>query len=124
MEYGYWRRNRARNISELSVLTEVVDPCVRAAEASAAALPVGRPTSEEVFADRVVLLVSPAVRLESRKRLFAEKRPGLNIREAKALAALGGAPSALMLGHLLQYQPLYLRLREPVHDGRTRSAEL
>lgn len=127
--YGYWGRNLARNLSELGVLAAVVDPDRHAAEAGARALSVRAAAFEEVLADPAidgVSLASPAVlhfgqakaALEAGKHVFVEKPLALDIAEGEALVALARAKRrVLMVGHLLQYHPVYLKLRELVAAG-------
>jgi UDP-2-acetamido-3-amino-2,3-dideoxy-glucuronate N-acetyltransferase len=127
--YGHWGRNIARNLSELGVLRAVVDLDSRVAEAAASALSVRAAKFEEVLADPAidaVSLASPAVlhfpqakdALEAGKHVFVEKPLALDVGEAEALVALARARSrVLMVGHLLQYHPVYIRLRELVAAG-------
>jgi predicted dehydrogenase len=127
--YGYWGRNIARNLSELGVLKAVVDPDGRAAQAAASALLVRAAAFDEVLADPAidgVSLASPAAlhfrqakaALEAGKHVFVEKPLALDLGEAEALVALARARSrVLMVGHLLHYHPIYIRLRELVAAG-------
>lgn len=127
--HGYWGRNLARNFAELGSLRAVVDPDARAAEAAAAAYGVRAATLAEVLADPLidgVSIASPAdmhfahakAALEAGKHVFVEKPLALNIADGEALCALASARHlTLMVGHLLQYHPIYARLREMVVAG-------
>jgi predicted dehydrogenase len=127
--YGYWGRNLARNLAELGVLAALVDPDERAAEAGSKALSVRAARFEEVLADPAVdgvSLASPAVlhfrqakaALDAGKHVFVEKPLALDVGEAEALVALARARGrVLMVGHLLQYHPIYVKLREMVGAG-------
>jgi predicted dehydrogenase len=127
--YGYWGRNLARNFAELKVLEAIVDFDPRAAETGAKALGVLAATFEAVLADASIdgiSLASPAVLhfaqakagLEAGKHVYVEKPLALDVAEAEALVGIAAkANRKLMVGHLLQYHPIYVRLREMVAAG-------
>jgi predicted dehydrogenase len=127
--YGYWGRNLARNFSELGVLSAIVDFDPKAAAAGARALSVRAAGFEEVLADKAIdgiSLASPAVlhfaqakaALQAGKHVFVEKPLALDVGDAEALCALARERGrVLMVGHLLQYHPIYLRLRALVEEG-------
>lgn len=127
--HGYWGKNLARNFHELGHLAAVVDPDTKAAEAAAKAYGVRALTFEQALADPAidaVSIASPAelhyshakVALEAGKHVYVEKPLALDIGEAEALCALAAARGrVLMVGHLLQYHPVYLKLRQMVEAG-------
>lgn len=127
--YGYWGRNIARNLSELGLLAAVVDPVPQAATAAADALGVRALSFDEVLADSsidAIAIASPAemhfshasAALEAGKHVFVEKPLALDVGQAERLCALAEARGlTLMVGHLLQYHPIYLKLREMVRAG-------
>jgi len=127
--HGYWGKNLARNFHELGHLAAVVDPDTGAAQRAAAAYGVKAAAFDEVLADPAidaVSLASPAVlhfaqaraALEAGKHVYVEKPLALDIGEAQALCALAEARGlTLMVGHLLQYHPVYVRLREMAAAG-------
>jgi predicted dehydrogenase len=127
--YGYWGKNLARNFAELGVLAAVVDFDPKAAKAGADAFGVRASTFDEVLADSSidgVSLASPATQhfvqakaaLEVGKHVFVEKPLALDVKDAETLAAIAGKVGrTLMVGHLLQYHPVYVRLRELVEAG-------
>lgn len=127
--YGYWGRNIARNLAELGVLAAIVDPSPTAAEEGAAKLGCKVATFDEVIADPSidgVSIASPAElhyrlarqALDAGKHVFVEKPLALEMSEAEELCRLAEERGlVLMVGHLLQYHPVYLRLREMVEAG-------
>lgn len=127
--YGYWGRNLARNFSELGVLTAIVDPDPKAAEAAAAALGARAASFEDVLADPKVdgvSIASPAemhfghamAALEAGKHVYVEKPLALDVAEAERLHAVAQSRGlTLMVGHLLQYHPVYVKLRAMVEAG-------
>lgn len=127
--HGYWGRNLARNFHELGHLVAVVDPDAGVAQAAAAGYGVRAAAFEEVIADPAidaVSIASPAVlhfaqakaALEAGKHVYVEKPLALDITQAEELCALATARDrTLMVGHLLQYHPVYRRLRAMVEAG-------
>lgn len=127
--HGYWGRNLARNFHELGYLAAVVDPDAKAAETAASAYGVRAMSFEDVLAaDDIdaVSFASPAVlhfsqakaALEAGKHVYVEKPLALAIGEAETLCDLAGkADRVLMVGHLLQYHPAYVKLRQMVAAG-------
>jgi predicted dehydrogenase len=127
--HGYWGRNLARNFHELGHLAAVVDPDQAVAEAAAGAYGVRAATFEEVLADpaiQAVSVASPAglhftqakAALEAGKHVYVEKPVALDVAEARELVRLAEKQGrVLMVGHLLQYHPIYVKLREMVSAG-------
>jgi predicted dehydrogenase len=127
--HGYWGRNIARNLAELGHLAAVVDPDPAAAEAAASRYGVSALSFEDVLSAATidaVSIASPAglhfaqakAALEAGKHVFVEKPLALKVEEAEALCALAEENGLiLMVGHLLQYHPVYIRLREMVREG-------
>ena len=57
--------------------------------------------------------------LEANKHVFVEKPLALKISEAKLLNDLARSKAkVLMVGHLLQYHPCFLKLKQLVHSGK------
>lgn len=127
--YGYWGRNIARNFSELGCLAAIVDANENAAAAAAEALGAWPATLEEVLADAEIdalSIASPAemhfehaqAALKAGKHVFVEKPVALESGHARTLVDLAEKNGlVLMVGHLLQYHPVYRRLREMVSAG-------
>ena len=126
---GYWGRNLVRNFGELGALAAVCDPDREAAEALAARHRSIVAELDTVLRDKAiagVAIAAPAVlhaslarrALEAGKHVFVEKPLALKVDEAEALCVLADRlDRRLMVGHLLQYHPAFIRLRELVRDG-------
>lgn len=127
--YGYWGKNIARNFAELGLLAAIVDPHPASAEAGAKAHGVRAASFEDVLADSAidgVSIAAPAelhfklasAALQAGKHVFVEKPLTIDVGEAVALCAMADkAGLTLMVGHLLQYHPVYVKLREMVAAG-------
>jgi UDP-2-acetamido-3-amino-2,3-dideoxy-glucuronate N-acetyltransferase len=127
---GYWGKNLVRNFAELGALEALVD----AHQPSVDALIVkhgGRALSFEAAlhdpAIEAVAIAAPAAlhytlakqALEAGKHVFVEKPLSLEVFEAKELCALAERlDRRLMVGHLLQYHPVFLELKRLVRNGR------
>lgn len=129
---GWWGKNIGRNLHSLGALAAVVDQDEKrlelAGEKFAGVALYG--AVGEVLADEsieAVCIATPAVThaafvmdaLRSGKDVFVEKPLALNVNEGKKLVeeAKGGG-RILMVGHLLQYHPAVLRLKDIVCEGR------
>lgn len=129
MGCGYWGRNLVRNFSELGALAAICDPDKQAAEALAARHGSTIQDLDAVLADSSiagVAIAAPAVlhaslarrALEAGKHVFVEKPLALKVEEAEGLCVLAEERGLrLMVGHLLQYHPAFIKLRELVRDG-------
>ena len=127
--HGYWGRNLARNFHELGHLAAIVDSDAGAAEAAAAAYGVRAAAFQAVLEDPgivAVSLASPAglhfaqakAALEAGKHVYVEKPLALRVDEAGELSRLADARGlVLMVGHLLQYHPVYEKLRAMTGAG-------
>jgi predicted dehydrogenase len=127
--YGYWGKNLARNFAELGILEAVVDLNPSAAHAAAVAHKVRTASFEDVLTDpRIdgISIASPAemhfvqakAALEAGKHVYVEKPMTLAVAEAEELCALAQRLDLrLMVGHLLQYHPAFVKLRELVQTG-------
>lgn len=129
---GYWGRNVVRNFLALGALAAVVDPTAAgqsAARELAPGVPV-YPNLDDVLGlpgiDAVVL-ATPAVThaelglraLAAGKDLLVEKPMALSVADCRRLidAATAGR-RMLHVGHLLEYHPSFLTLREWIAAGR------
>ncbi|MBX3598212.1 MAG: Gfo/Idh/MocA family oxidoreductase [Rhizobiaceae bacterium] len=127
--YGYWGKNIARNFAELGLLGAIVDPHPASAEAGAKAHSVKAAAFEDVLNDPAidgVSIAAPAelhyklasAALNAGKHVFVEKPLTINVGEAEALCALAARSGlTLVVGHLLQYHPIYVKLRQMVEAG-------
>ena len=126
---GYWGRNLVRNFAGLGALAAVVDPSTETAERLSQEYGVAAHSFDEVLRDTSIAAIataSPAVlhreiaiqALEAGKHVFVEKPIALSLedgREMRDVARRVG--KTLMIGHLLQYHPAYLKLKELVAGG-------
>ena len=127
--YGYWGRNLVRNFAELGALAAVVDENRAAAEDAASTYDVSALSFDEVLADPSidgVSIASPAPlhasqagrALEAGKHVFVEKPLALDIADAERVCDLARKHDrTLMVGHLLQYHPVFAALRDMVGAG-------
>ncbi|MEI4197511.1 Gfo/Idh/MocA family protein [Roseovarius sp. E0-M6] len=126
---GYWGKNLARNFAELGALAAVVDGNPDTANAFSEQYSVPVRTLDEVLADNTIQAVSLATPAETHaalasraikagKHVYVEKPLSLEIADAEAvIKEAASAERVLMVGHLLQYHPVFLRLREIVESG-------
>ena len=130
---GYWGPNLARNLAALrdSELAWCCDASDAMRERYAAQFPRARFTADldEVLADETVdavVLATPvpthaslAIRvLEAGKHCFVEKPMAQSVADAEAVvAAARRADRTLMVGHLLEYHPGVVKLKELIDGG-------
>jgi predicted dehydrogenase len=126
---GFWGRNLVRNFAELGVLKAIVDPDRAAAEELAEKFDVPVLEESEVFADESITAIataSPAPlhrdittrALEAGKHVFVEKPIALTMEDGEAMRDKAvEVDRILMVGHVLQYHPVYQKLRELVRSG-------
>ncbi|MGB4101388.1 MAG: Gfo/Idh/MocA family oxidoreductase [Alphaproteobacteria bacterium] len=126
---GYWGKNIVRNFAGLNALAAVTDSTMAAAEEQARQHNVPARPWHEILADPAipaVAIAAPAAlhaqlateALNADKHVFVEKPLALDVREARALCALAAAKNRqLMVGHLLQYHPAFLKLQAMVKAG-------
>ena len=127
---GYWGKNLARNFAEIGALGAVVDgnPQVAAAMSAQHGAPVR--TLDEVLADPAIAGIAFATPAETHaglaaralaagKHVYVEKPMALTAAECRAMIAdAARAGRVLMVGHLLQYHPVFAALRDLVaSDG-------
>lgn len=126
---GRWGKNLARNLHELDELAVIVDA---ADQAKLVASDFGvdhMPSVGSLLDDpsiKGVAIATPAsthfeiakMALEAGKGVFVEKPIALSTAEGQQLVALAESRrQVLMVGHLLQYHPIFIRLKQLVDDG-------
>lgn len=126
---GYWGKNLARNFAELGALEAVVDGDRETVERIAEATGARIATLDEVLADPAIDAVSFATpaethfalalrSLESGKHVYVEKPVALSPQDAEKLIEVAAQHHRrLMVGHLLQYHPIFRKMREMVRSG-------
>lgn len=126
---GHWGKNLARNFAELGALAAIADgdPSTAAKISALHGVPVL--TLEAILADTTiegVALATPAVThaelalkaVAAGKHVFVEKPLALDPVDAeRVIEAAASAGLVLMVGHLLQYHPVFLALRDLVARG-------
>jgi UDP-2-acetamido-3-amino-2,3-dideoxy-glucuronate N-acetyltransferase len=128
---GYWGRNLVRNLVDLGALAAICDERPAALDEVRERYPrlPATTSADAVFADAsidAVVIATPARThaalarraLEAGKDVFVEKPLALTADEGQALVDLARARGRLlMVGHVLEYHPATVRLRQLVRDG-------
>jgi predicted dehydrogenase/acetyltransferase-like isoleucine patch superfamily enzyme len=127
---GHWGKNLVRNFDQLGALSAIHDADTRIAESFGVQYGVPALSIEEllerpeiagvVIAAPAEFHASLAMRaLEASKHVFVEKPLSLRVSDAEQVVALAEETGrVLMVGHLLQYHPGFLRLSQMVNEGR------
>jgi len=129
---GWWGKNIGRNLHDLGVLAAVADPDserLAFAEEKFPGVALHRDMDEVMARTDIdaVCVATPAAThaalstaaLGAGKDVFVEKPLALDVEEGRALVAEAGKRGRiLMVGHLLQYHPAVLKLKEIVAGGR------
>ncbi|WGF87859.1 Gfo/Idh/MocA family oxidoreductase [Marinivivus vitaminiproducens] len=126
---GYWGKNLVRNFHRLGVLGAIADPVPERLREAARrhdvpGLPVDTILASPEY-DAVVLAVPAeqhaevALRaLEAGKHVFVEKPLALTVADGERIAAAARqAGRVVMVGHLLQYHPAFVKLKALCADG-------
>lgn len=126
---GHWGKNLARNFAEIGHLAAVVDGHHETAKKMATQFNVPVKTFEEVLADPQidgVALATPAelhmeqasLILKAGKHCYVEKPLALNVSDGEQLIVLSKKyDRKLMVGHLLQYHPIFMECLKMVREG-------
>ena len=128
---GYWGKNLCRNFSALDALHTVVEATETGLENAQAIAPNSNITNN--FMDVLnnediegIALATPAEThaelaiqaMRAGKDVFVEKPMALSIFDAEAMQRVSKETSRiLMVGHLLEYHPAVLKLREVIKSG-------
>lgn len=126
---GYWGKNLARNFAQLGALAAIVDPNPEAAKTHADAHGVQAMSMEQALGDASIDAIAIAAPAELHKALalqgiaagkhiYVEKPLALSVADGEEMRdAANAAGRILMVGHLLQYHPVFAALREKVRAG-------
>ena len=126
---GHWGRNLIRNFAELGVLASVCDPNTDLAQKYAKQYEVSNSSFADILRDTsvdgIVLAVpaplhaSLAIKaMNSGKHVYVEKPLAMNPVEARGMIdASKDNKVQLMVGHLLQYHPVFVAVRDLVESG-------
>ncbi|MFD0986087.1 Gfo/Idh/MocA family protein [Methyloligella solikamskensis] len=127
---GAWGKNLIRNFADLGALEAVIDnaPGTAAAFAEqhgARALDFAAALQDETIDGFVVAVPGDAhyeiakQALQAGKHVYVEKPLTLSLAQSEELCALAEEKGlTLMVGHLLQYHPVFQALRKLVEDGK------
>ncbi|HEY1259705.1 MAG TPA: Gfo/Idh/MocA family oxidoreductase [Stellaceae bacterium] len=126
---GYWGKNLVRNFAALGALAAICDPDRASAERLSQEYRAAVSEFDNVLRDpeiEGVAIAAPAAlhaklarrAIEAGKHVFVEKPLALAVADAEELCALAESRDRrLMVGHLLQYHPGFIRLRRLVAEG-------
>ena len=128
---GYWGKNLVRNFNQLGVLHTVCDLTPQGRASAAELAPGARIVASlaEVADDPAihgVVIATPAEThhtvagqmLQAGKDLFVEKPLALTFEQGQALVQLAHRyERILMVGHVLEYHPAIVKLRELIRTG-------
>ena len=127
---GYWGKNLVRNFSELGALYSVSDTNAETANNYANKYHVKNLTFNEIINDsniKGVVLTVPAKlhallsieAMNKGKHVFVEKPLALNVTDAKLMIETAKKNNVkLMVGHLLNYHPIFKKIKKLVNDGQ------
>lgn len=124
---GYWGKNLVRNFFDLGALESVCDENPNSAALISEQFNVPALSYTEVLQSNIdaVIIATPAAQhfknaemaLKAGKHVFVEKPISLKLSDALALQALAKQQNKiLMVGHLLQYHPAFLKLKELISN--------
>ena len=129
---GYWGKNLVRNFAQLGVLRTICDANPATLDHLTGLYPGVTPTTtfKDVLADpdiRGVVIATPAAThfaiayeaLEAGKDVFVEKPLALKVEDGERLVEKANRTGqVLMVGHLLEYHPAIIKLKELVASGK------
>ena len=126
---GHWGKNLIRNFYELGVLASICDPNIEIAEQYSKQYSVQNHLFSEIINDsniEGVVLAVPAKHhaamaidaMKKGKHVFVEKPLAMNEAEATLMIKTAKEKKVqLMVGHLLQYHPVFKKVKEIVQSG-------
>ncbi len=125
---GAWGKNLIRNFAELGTLAAICDPDSSKAAPFSSEYNVPVLSEESLFTDPTldaVVIASLAhlhapqaeKALKAGKHVYIEKPMALSVEDAKKLCSLAEAQNRiLMVGHILNYHPAFITLKERLSD--------
>lgn len=126
---GYWGKNLVRNFHELGVLKMICDPDSNLTKEFSKKYDVKSGTFEDILNNAnidAVAIAAPAFLhyemakkcIEKDKHVYIEKPLALNLEDANELVQISqNSNKVLMVGHLLQYHPVFCKLRDLVNES-------
>ena len=128
---GYWGKNLCRNFHNLGALSAVVDATEKGQATARSLAPnvIISDNSDDIFGDdqiHGIVLATPAEThadlaiqaMRAGKDVFVEKPMALLISDAEEMQKVAlETDQILMVGHLLEYHPAVLKLRELIDSG-------
>lgn len=128
---GYWGKNILRNLHELGTLHTACDQDLAVIEERKKQFPDVRYTTsmEDILKDpeiKAVSIAAPAALhyrlakecLLAGKDVYVEKPLALNLAQGEELVEIAGREDrVLMVGHILQYHPAVVKLKQLITDG-------
>jgi UDP-2-acetamido-3-amino-2,3-dideoxy-glucuronate N-acetyltransferase len=127
---GYWGKNHVRNYAELGALEALVDHDQELVRGLITKHGGRALTFEQALADpkihAIALATPPSAHfplakraMEAGKHVFVEKPLSLEVKQAEELCVIAEKlDRRLMVGHILQYHPVFLKVKEIVREGR------
>tara|TARA_A100001015_G_C14954522_1_gene698176 strand:- start:618 stop:1568 length:951 start_codon:yes stop_codon:yes gene_type:complete len=127
---GHWGKNLVRNFYELQALSSVCDPNQQISDTFAKQFNVKNHSFKEILDDpniRGVVLAVPAElhasmaveAMNKGKHVFVEKPLAMNEIEANLMIKTAKKNKIqLMVGHLLQYHPIFIEIKKFVDTGK------
>ncbi len=126
---GHWGKNLVRNFYELDVLASICDPNHLISNSLAKKYNVKNSVFDEILDDTNIKGVALAVpaqlhasmaieAMNKGKHVFVEKPIALSEEEANLMIASSKHNKVqLMVGHLLHYHPIFIKIKKLIQDG-------
>ena len=126
---GHWGRNLVRNFYELDALTAVHDPSNQVMMEISSMYNLTGSSIESIMENKNihgVVIAAPAplhsslsqMAMNADKHVYVEKPIAMSLSEADEMISLSEKKKKhLMVGHLLQYHPVFKKVREMVSSG-------
>lgn len=127
---GYWGKNLVRNFYELESLHSICDPDLNTAKNFSDLYGVPSLSFDEILSNsniKGVVLAVPAPlhapmaikAMQSKKNVFVEKPIAMNLNESLSMKQAAEENKVeLMVGHLLQYHPIFKKVKSYVRKNK------